>query len=550
MEERFTFLDDQSISTNFTYTFRDAVGINNPNSISATPNAGYTMCVGRSNNGAGVSGSLSAVGTIKATAFTVNIDTTAGIGGSNGDVNAAEIGPGYLNLSRDDTAAAQQIRFEKNGALHSYIETTTSGLNIGGANVGIGTDSPGTKLEIYGNTSSSGFGVYPALTIKNDNASGYSAIHFNQSTSQKARIEISNSAGSMGLYTTSGANGILINSTGRVGIGTTTTPLGMINIASNDSSIPTIVVSGASNGGSTTLQSWRYIQGSTSYKLDLAQQVSSGLVKYKFNTINDSTSYNNNLVLDRGNVGIGTDSPSGPLHISGAGNYDPTSSGGQTTNGILIKGGATTGDDTYTAGIGFAHGSGTAGISGIQTNGSDSDRMGLAFFTHGSGTGSAASSEAMRIESNSNVGIGTTNPVAMLQAGSLAVQGAPCHHVGIGLTNTELGSDLQPLLTVKGNISYGYNNYSSVANTWSNALNFSGYPAGLYQVNICKQSNASAYIIAQVKWSGTAGTVINTVTSFQYGITFSGTQLQSIINTTTATSISVQCLVTFESCLP
>ena len=139
---------DQSISTNFAYTFRDAVGINNPNSISATPNAGYTMCVGRSYNGAGVSGSLSAVGTIKATAFTVNIDTTAGIGGSNGDVNAAEIGPGYLNLSRDDTAAAQQIRFEKNGALHSYIETTTSGLNIGNTNVGIGTTSPGATLDV------------------------------------------------------------------------------------------------------------------------------------------------------------------------------------------------------------------------------------------------------------------------------------------------------------------------------------------------------------------------------------------------------------------
>jgi hypothetical protein len=129
--------------------------------------------------------------------------------------------------------------------------------------------------------------------------------------------------------------------------------------------------------------------------------------------------------------------------------------------------------------------------------------------------------------------------------------GNACGHVGIGVTSTDIsGNGLQPQLTVKGNISYGYNNYSSVANTWSNALNFSGYPAGLYQVNICKQSNASAYIIAQVKWSGTAGTVINTVTSFQYGITFSGTQLQSIINTTTATSISVQCLVTFESCLP
>jgi len=154
-----------------------------------------------------------------------------------------------------------------------------------------------------------------------------------------------------------------------------------------------------------------------------------------------------------------------------------------------------------------------------------------------------------------NVGIGTYSPDAKLQVNvgsAMALYaGNACGHVGIGVTSTDIsGNGLQPQLTVKGNISYGYNNYSSVANTWSNALNFSGYPAGLYQVNICKQSNASAYIIAQVKWSGTAGTVINTVTSFQYGITFSGTQLQSIINTTTATSISVQCLVTFESCLP
>jgi hypothetical protein len=130
------FSNDLNFSSNFLYTFRDAVGINNPNSISATANTGYTMCVGRSHDsGSGVSGSISAVGTIRASAFTTGINTTAGIGGSNGDVNAAEIGPGYLNLSRDDTATAQQIRFEKNGALHSYIETTTSGLNIGNANV-------------------------------------------------------------------------------------------------------------------------------------------------------------------------------------------------------------------------------------------------------------------------------------------------------------------------------------------------------------------------------------------------------------------------------
>ena len=142
---------DSSFSSNFTYTFRDGVGINNPNSASATPNAGYTMCVGRSNSG-GVSGSLSAVGTIRASAFTVGINTTAGIAASNGDVNAAEVGPGYINLSRDDTAAAQQIRFEKNGALHSYFETTTSGLNIGNTNVGIGVTDPKNKLNIFSGT--------------------------------------------------------------------------------------------------------------------------------------------------------------------------------------------------------------------------------------------------------------------------------------------------------------------------------------------------------------------------------------------------------------
>ena len=42
---------DASFSTNFSYTFRDAVGINNPNSVSAPSVAGYVMSVGRSISG-------------------------------------------------------------------------------------------------------------------------------------------------------------------------------------------------------------------------------------------------------------------------------------------------------------------------------------------------------------------------------------------------------------------------------------------------------------------------------------------------------------------
>ena len=76
--------------------------------------------------------------------------TATSVGGTPADANTAEIGPGYINLARDDTAAARQITFGKNGAVHSYLETTSTGLNIGGANVGIGTSSPAALLSIAG----------------------------------------------------------------------------------------------------------------------------------------------------------------------------------------------------------------------------------------------------------------------------------------------------------------------------------------------------------------------------------------------------------------
>ena len=78
--------------------------------------------------------------------------TAVGIGGTPADANTAEIGPGYINLSRDDTAAAKQITFGKNGAVHSFLETTADGLNIGGANVGINENDPDFKLHITSST--------------------------------------------------------------------------------------------------------------------------------------------------------------------------------------------------------------------------------------------------------------------------------------------------------------------------------------------------------------------------------------------------------------
>ena len=54
-----------------------------------------------------------------------------GIGGTPADANFAEVGAGYINLARDDTADADQILFGKNGAIHSKITTSASGLTVG-----------------------------------------------------------------------------------------------------------------------------------------------------------------------------------------------------------------------------------------------------------------------------------------------------------------------------------------------------------------------------------------------------------------------------------
>jgi hypothetical protein len=56
-----------------------------------------------------------------------------GIGASMGDVNAVELGAGYLSLARDDTADAKQILFEKNDVEHSSITTKASSLDIASA---------------------------------------------------------------------------------------------------------------------------------------------------------------------------------------------------------------------------------------------------------------------------------------------------------------------------------------------------------------------------------------------------------------------------------
>ena len=56
----------------------------------------------------------------------IGLTAAVGEGGTPADLNSTEIGRGFINLSRDDTAAADHILFGKNGAIAASVGTDTT----------------------------------------------------------------------------------------------------------------------------------------------------------------------------------------------------------------------------------------------------------------------------------------------------------------------------------------------------------------------------------------------------------------------------------------
>ena len=266
-------------------------------------------------------------------------------------------------------------------------------LNPIAGNVGIGTSTPNAKLDIQG--------TQGQLFSVTDDLSG--SIFAVADISGVPIFDVNSSGVSY--------------FDGNVGIGTID-PLGKLMVRDDTAGAPTRLI--VSNGGT--------VQAGTTARLSFYEGTSEkgyierrrdGSGKIAFVTPADDNPFvwenptGEIMRINNSNVGINTTNPiSGKLVVEG----DPyvITNSGQALGGIDLRTNAAVATGVYGAAISFGtNGTGRAAISSVQGS-SDADRQGLVFFTHGSGTGSADSAEAMRISHDGKVGISSDSPGALL----------------------------------------------------------------------------------------------------------------------------------------
>ena len=249
--------------------------------------------------------------------------------------------------------------------------------------------------------SSNGSSQVAGFIIQNDGNNGY--VHFKAGSgggTPTTKLTIGNAANS-----------------GNVGIGTTT-PTQKLEVNGIIKSISTgaahLILNGDTNNTGDS--------GDVDAIIDLLGDGNPGIYGYRINTENWSGqtalnfqeylngTYTSRLFISKtGNLGIGTTAPENKLHVQQPGLYDGT----HTTAGIRIKSDGAGADTNYHGTIALSRGTGSVAMSAVQ-EATDSDVMGIAFFTHPSATGGDAAVEKVRISADGNVGIGTKSPEGKL----------------------------------------------------------------------------------------------------------------------------------------
>jgi hypothetical protein len=371
-------------------------------------------------------------------------------------------------------------------------DLTDSIIYDDGTNVGIGTTNPECKLDIHDHTSATTFIADNNAGVRITNwggdtgwsllgFGGYSSIY----TKNLSQIgSLSTNAGTYLAFGTSNNYGtgitnqaMTIDPSGNVGIGTTNPDSSLMVYKSAADSI--IHVRGASNGADARVR----INGYNSSELYIDRN-GSGRFAFRRTTGTDDLSllklnndYTDNSTImfwgySSGNVGIGNPADSGgngalsslvTLRIGGTGTID--SDAGQ---GLLQLRGYSANVNQNVGTIEFVDDrNGTDDIIG-RINSSRDTSIGDGNLKFSTATSAGVLSEAMRIDSSGNVGIGTNDPKYKLDANAgLSSGGGIGYPVRVGHGSMATNGDGVGVLFSRGSAEQ-YFGYVRIQSTQSN----------------------------------------------------------------------------------
>ena len=378
-----------------------------------------------------------------------------------------------------NVALAKLNIVENTGAELTGITMLQNGPAGTAVNVGIGTNNPDTKLKIENNLAGMPSATY-ATTVAN------STLHLSAETVPFYNhllmgVGSAESSWIQSQHGNSNAKDLLLNPIGgNVGIGTTAPGAkldvdGVIRAGSGGST-------GGSLGfeidysGANVINTWSTEYSSSDSVFGVAVRAKNGVANAFTSTAGNAAFQKGALVLgddleflnapgtivaigsdvamtsrfkikSSGEVGIGTDSPDALLHVRAA---------TDVTGTIEVQGGkavvTSAGEINSELNFGSNDASATGGIGGSiksVTENTNGAYVGMSFYTAKQGR-TPVLEEAMRIDHNGNVGIGTDNPNEMLEVDGNIRLGDGADRDIIGPTNSSLRILANPNSSTEG----------------------------------------------------------------------------------------------------
>lgn len=326
------------------------------------------------------------------------------------DLSTGGSGVARLKFKEEAAVDSMQIYYDGDGqsgdANYTSIYSHKSGVGdvlvtTYGGNVGIGTASPGAKLEVNGNIA-----INAGQKIQLSGSADSTHHIYHDATTDYDKINYS--SGFQLEHHTSGIQMTLVGSGGNVGIGTTS-PAGKLEVrqaanngntgAFTNTHVKLTASATADNTGFVGITAATSTADNYGYSFG-AQRTSGGVGDFKINYHNNSAAGTNRFIIDQnGNVGIGTPLPSEKLHVYNGSAYITPIAYAANQNDWVIRTGAYN-NTSFDQGLKIKSTSGGVSYMAFETAHSGGETMVLRSGNVGIGTDSPAGKFDVRTDSS------------------------------------------------------------------------------------------------------------------------------------------------------